>query len=187
LGSVIAITDSAGNVVQRYEYDSFGNIISMLDPNFLQPYTYTSREYDPESGLYYYRARYYDSKVGRFISEDPILRPMNSQCSNLNSSPPIRWLVPNLIKDPKNFNSYLYVGNNPVNKTDPKGLSECSSYLNCCLCGDIYACGAYPICAIGGGINDCIADCLLKRYNCFQSEGKNVLDHIYCYAICPLK
>ena len=44
----------------------------MLDPNFKQPYTYTGREYDEETGPYYNRARYYDAKVGRFISEDPI-------------------------------------------------------------------------------------------------------------------
>jgi RHS repeat-associated protein len=63
LGSVTAITDSTGSTVQRYEYDSFGNIVSMLDPNFKQPHTYTSREYDEETGLYFYRARYYDLRV----------------------------------------------------------------------------------------------------------------------------
>ncbi|MBI4640627.1 MAG: RHS repeat-associated core domain-containing protein [Candidatus Tectomicrobia bacterium] len=39
---------------------------------FPNPYTYTSREYDAESGLYYYRARYYDPRSGRFLSEDPL-------------------------------------------------------------------------------------------------------------------
>ncbi len=38
LGSVTGITDSTGNVVQRYKYNSFGNIVSMVDPNFIQPY-----------------------------------------------------------------------------------------------------------------------------------------------------
>ena len=99
LGSVTGITDSTGNVVQRYNYDSFGNITYMLDPNFIQPYTYTSREYDPESGLYFYRARYYDAKIGRFISKDPI---------GLEGG----------------INLYAYVGNNPLNSTDPSGLFE---------------------------------------------------------------
>ena len=99
LGSVIAITDSTGNVVQRYEYDSFGNIVSMLDPNFLQPYSYTGREYDPESGLYFYRARYYDEQIGRFISEDPI---------GLKGG----------------INKFSYVENNPVNHTDSLGLKK---------------------------------------------------------------
>ncbi len=96
LGSIIAITDSIGRVVQRYEYDSFGNITYQQDPNFLQPYTYTGREYDPESGLYYYRARYYDAKVGRFISEDPI---------GFDGG----------------INFYSYVGNDPINYNDPTG------------------------------------------------------------------
>ncbi len=38
-----------------------------------QPYTFTGREYDKETGLYYYRARYYDPEIGRFISKDPFL------------------------------------------------------------------------------------------------------------------
>ena len=97
LGSIIAITDATGNVVQRYEYDSFGNITYQQDANFKQPYTYTGREYDNESGLYYYRARYYDAKVGMFISEDPIGF------------------------DGGDVNFFAYVGNNPINYTDPTG------------------------------------------------------------------
>ncbi|RJP56063.1 MAG: hypothetical protein C4549_07255 [Deltaproteobacteria bacterium] len=63
LGSVTGITDSIGTLVQAYTYDSFGNIASILNPGFTQPYTYTGREYDLESGLYYYRARYYDVRI----------------------------------------------------------------------------------------------------------------------------
>ncbi len=100
LGSIVAITNATGAVVQRYEYDSFGNITYQQDPNFKQSYTYTGREYDDESGLYYYRARYYDAKVGRFISEDPIGFAGGD------------------------VNLYSYVGNNPVNLVDPLGLTS---------------------------------------------------------------
>src|SRR5208283_5756072 len=44
----------------------------LQQPVITQPFTYAGREYDPESGLYYYRARYYDPTEGRFISKDPI-------------------------------------------------------------------------------------------------------------------
>ncbi|MCU0293268.1 MAG: hypothetical protein MUF10_14965, partial [Thermoanaerobaculaceae bacterium] len=73
LGSVVKMTDAAGNVVHPYQYDAWGNI----EPDTGAPvdgvkYAFTGREWDPETGLYYYRARYLDPKVGRFISEDPI-------------------------------------------------------------------------------------------------------------------
>jgi RHS repeat-associated protein len=97
LGSVIAITDYWGNIVQTYDYDSFGNIVSIKDPTFEQPYTYTGREWDKETGLYYYRARYYDPMEGRFIQKDP---------SGFDGG----------------INLYVYVGNSPLNRTDPTGL-----------------------------------------------------------------
>ncbi len=99
LGSIVAITNATGAVVQRYEYDSFGQITYVLDPNFKQPYTYTGREYDEESGLYYYRARYYDPKIGRFITQDPI---------GFSGG----------------INFFSYVENNPVNFVDPLGLAR---------------------------------------------------------------
>ncbi len=100
LGSITALTDGVGDLAHRYEYNAYGKITSVLDPNPKQPFTYTGREYDEETGLYYYRARYYDADTGRFISEDPL---------RLNGG---------------DVNFFRYVGNNPVNEIDPLGLSS---------------------------------------------------------------
>lgn len=99
LGSITEITDAFGVVKQRYTYSSFGKIESQSDPNFIQPYTFTSREFDPETGLYFYRARYYDPSTGRFLQEDP------------------RGLVADI-------NLFTYVRNNPLNNVDPLGLQS---------------------------------------------------------------
>jgi RHS repeat-associated protein len=155
LGSVTALTDSTVNIVQRYDYDSFGNITYMLDPNFIQPYTYTGREYDPEAGSYYYRARYYNSKIGRFISEDPI---------GLKGG----------------INQFAYVGNNPVNWVDPLGLygtKDCSYYQQACETnGGIYecyiaekACNFFPK---NNETSNCIRQCLQEKHKKRQPEGQ---------------
>jgi len=99
LGSITEVTDSAGALKQRYTYSSFGKIESQLDPNFVQPYTFTAREFDAETGLYYYRARTYDFAVARFLQEDPI------------------WLEGGI-------NYYSYVTNNPATYMDPFGLTQ---------------------------------------------------------------
>lgn len=94
LGSIVATTDAAGNVTSRRQYDAWGNLEVGAD----QPgYAFTGREWDPEIGLYYYRARYYDPEIGRFISEDPIG-----------------------FRGGADF--YAYVGNSPVHRVDPSGL-----------------------------------------------------------------
>ncbi len=78
---VVAITDGTGAVVERFLYDPYGKS-TVLDPNFavdsdsLSDYDwetrFTSREFDKETGLDYFRARYYHSGVGRFVNRDPI-------------------------------------------------------------------------------------------------------------------
>jgi RHS repeat-associated protein len=91
LGSTIALANESGDVVQRYSYDAFGN--QQASGTIPNPFTYTGQAWDPVSGLYYYGARYYDPELGRFISKDPI----------------------------RHTNPYAYVGNDPVNATDPTG------------------------------------------------------------------
>ena len=113
LESVTELTDSLGTVVQSYTYSSFGKIESQLDLNFFQPYTFTGREFDPETDLYYYRSRYYDPFVGRFLQEDPILNAGN---------PTVPYLVPSLLHDPLTLHGHAYVNNNPQFITDPFGL-----------------------------------------------------------------
>ena len=67
LGSTVLLTDETGSVTAQYEYDVFGSIIGYTgtkETNNL----FTNQEFDPESELYYYNARYYNPKLGRFIS-----------------------------------------------------------------------------------------------------------------------
>jgi RHS repeat-associated protein len=97
LGSIVALSDRHGTVVQEYDYDSFGTP-NQRGENTDQPFAYTGREWDRETGLYYYRARYYDPRIGRFISKDPISFAGGD------------------------VNLYGYVQNNPVNAVDPLGL-----------------------------------------------------------------
>src|SRR5712691_4688748 len=67
LGSVTSLSNSAGALAQTYAYDSFGKQTSSSG-SLTNPFQYTARESDTETGLYYYRARYYDQVGGRFIS-----------------------------------------------------------------------------------------------------------------------
>jgi RHS repeat-associated protein len=95
LGSVTDLTDSAGTTAKSYAYDAYGNILE--SPGAVeQPYTYTGREFDSESGLYYYRARNYDPVSGRFLQSDPV---------GFSGG----------------LNLYQYVGSNPTNMVDPTG------------------------------------------------------------------
>jgi len=116
LGSVMKLTNASGAAEPGYSfgYDSFGNLAKgSLDKN----YTYTGREWDAEAGLYYYRARFYDAEVGRFISKDPIGFAGGD------------------------YNLYSYVSQNPVNFTDPSGLicvySRNSANLRCTSKGKV--------------------------------------------------
>ncbi|MCW0448581.1 hypothetical protein NB706_001415 [Xanthomonas sacchari] len=68
LGSTRALTNASGSLIQRYDYTPYGQT-SQASAGTTNPYQYTGRELD-KSGLLYYRARYYNPAIGRFISED---------------------------------------------------------------------------------------------------------------------
>jgi RHS repeat-associated protein len=81
LGSVVALSSSLGDIgiVEKYEYDVFGEVIirdannSVLsESSVANPYMFTGRRLDNETGNYYYRARYYKPEIGRFLQPDPI-------------------------------------------------------------------------------------------------------------------
>jgi RHS repeat-associated protein len=108
-GDVTALTDSNGNIVAQYEYDSWGNILnksgSLSDIN---PYRYSGYRYDKETNFYYLMSRYYDSSNGRFISRDSYLGE---------------------VVEPLSLNLYTYTHNNPIMFTDSSGYARSSDNL----------------------------------------------------------
>ena len=70
LGSVSDLTDDQGNVVERYTYDVYGQPSQLSSVG--NPFLFTGRRFDDESGLYYYRLRNYHPGIGRFLQRDPI-------------------------------------------------------------------------------------------------------------------
>jgi len=98
IGSTVGMSDSLGNMVNKYAYDAFGKVLNEEEsvPN---PFKYVGQfgVMDEGNGLLYMRARYYDPEVGRFISKDPIGFAG------------------------RDINFYSYVANKPVNLIDPDG------------------------------------------------------------------
>ena len=102
IGGVTGLTDSTGKTVQTYVYDAYGNVLRVDSylkgkQTMTNPYGFSTKEYNSKSGLIYFGARYYDPKIGRFITPDPIRK----------------------INDP---NLYIYCSNNPTNYIDPFGF-----------------------------------------------------------------
>ena len=99
LGSLRVATDGVGARVQTVNYYPFGEIRDNSGSVDL-PYKFTGQEYDPETGLYYYGARFYDPALGRFITPDSIVQAP---------------------ADPQSLNRYAYCRNNPLAFVDPDG------------------------------------------------------------------
>ncbi len=110
LGSVTEMTDSGGAVVEKYAYNVYGKIQitdvsdTVLSESAIEnPYFFTGRRYDADTGLYHYRARYYSAELGRFLQVDPV--------GYFDS-----------------VNLYGYVLNNPILFIDPFGLKYAEQF-----------------------------------------------------------
>jgi RHS repeat-associated protein len=105
LGSVVAVTNSAGTLESEQRYLPFGQVRADVGSIAQTDYGYTGqRALDSDmGGIMDYRARFYSPMLGRFLQPDSI--------------------IPNPAS-PQNFNRYSYVGNNPINHTDPSGYCE---------------------------------------------------------------
>ena len=99
LGSVIALSDADGTTAVLYEYSVYGQVAAS-DPNHPNRFLFTGREFDKETGLYYYRARYYNPEIGRFLQTDSVGYGAG-------------------------MNLYRYCLNNPLNWIDPFGFDPC--------------------------------------------------------------
>ena len=99
LSSTRLLTDTAGAVTDRYDYDAFGTALA-AGPS-ANPFLFAGQQFEPVGGLYYLRARYYEPASGRFLGRDPF---------------------PGRLSDPRSMHPYVYAHADPVNVTDPTGL-----------------------------------------------------------------
>ena len=101
LGSVTQVTNSTGTVVWASEYTPYGGLAGAQGTYNFTGF-FTGKDIDPDTGLYYFNARWYDPELGRFVSEDPAGQGTN-------------W--------------YSYCGNNPQTYTDPSGKDLVSALI----------------------------------------------------------
>ena len=155
--------------MSNYRYDSFGNR-SVLSEGVATGYGFTGQQFDEETGLGYFRARYYDPREGRFLSTDPLGFPDGP------------------------WNGYAYVANSPYDYVDPTGLTGAVSmklFSDNAGTNDIYA-DAIQGAVFGWGVRE-ILDGLRESLSYFGNDGpiemfgefENFEDHISKFsAIC---
>ncbi|WP_149401827.1 RHS repeat-associated core domain-containing protein, partial [Dictyobacter arantiisoli] len=104
-GSIVGMTDSAGNQVEHYDYDPFGGISSQSG-TVSNPWQYAGGYYDSTTGLTKFGIRYYDPQFGRWTQATPI---------------------GGSLQEALKANPYVYADNSPVNETDTSG----AGFFNC--------------------------------------------------------
>lgn len=146
LGSIKAVTNQTGQVVFQADYHAFGQRFGETG-SFEELHSYTGKELDPDTGLYYFNARWYDAETGRFTTEDPIQDVLVTLLSDsykryideknkeelnknrFNKKMDLGYFYAYLV-DPKvrafsmidKLDLFTYCRNNPITNTDPTGL-----------------------------------------------------------------
>ncbi|MEZ6099346.1 MAG: RHS repeat-associated core domain-containing protein [Pirellulaceae bacterium] len=158
--NMVAIVDDSGTVLERYSYYPYGEA-KILDDDFTpdannlsdvaNPYLFTTRRFDSESSLYYFRNRYYHSQLGRFVNRDPVAYEGS------------KW------------NLYVYVDSNPLKATDPTGLEV----INLTVCVACASCIGVDVCVVAGCIGMCNEQGYWdvpgeRSWNCFKKCTKTV-------------
>jgi len=132
LGTPIAITDAAGNVIETSEYAPYGDLLNRPDSDGPG---YTGHVQDAATGLTYMQQRYFDPQIGRFLSVDPVAAYSNPVGA---------------------FNRYRYAANNPYRFTDPDGRQEATAAgaaIGCAVTGPGCPAGAAAGAAIGAMVD----------------------------------
>ena len=114
-GTPVMESDAQGHITARYDYKPYGMPAQAMSGSPDGP-GYTGHVNDPDTGLVYMQARYYDPHAGIFLSTDPV-RP--------------------LLKDVLGFGRYTYVQNNPINSIDPDGRYHCTENQAGDFCGKV--------------------------------------------------
>ena len=132
LGTVRDIANATGAVVAHVDYSSFGQVLNVSNSVAVDRFLFTGRELDQETGLYFYRSRYYSPQLGFFVSQDSIGF------------------------DAGDFNLYRYVSNAPQLFRDPYGMLAAVEYgalLSRALLGAALGVAYYTVCkfALGEG------------------------------------
>jgi RHS repeat-associated protein len=119
LGSSSIETNAAGQIVESLDYYPFGSVrLDEKTSSYEDNHKYTSKELDEETNLYYYGARYYNGKIGRFVSEDPAYLAVGDN-KRLEEETGLR--LDKYLQNSQNLNSYSYTINNPLKYVDEKG------------------------------------------------------------------
>ncbi|MEN6386932.1 MAG: RHS repeat-associated core domain-containing protein [Phycisphaerales bacterium] len=165
LGTVKQMANSSGAVTASLTYDAFGNLVTYTG-GITSTYGFTGeQQFNEVDSLVFLRARYYNVSVGRFISRDPILAPIQTVNYRM-------WLLPYMISQPQILNPYVYVQNNPIINIDPTGMI-------CCNWGSMGRCIGSLLGIANPGGKSLVGFGLLACRTCLMSPG---LHNPVCYA-----